>query len=247
MWKVSFYDSVATIVPGTLVLALLWGRFPSTPLVLMQSMPESVQFMTFVVAAFSAGQFCQVVGQVLRPILWPFGYPTDWPFRRHQEARQELTQLVLHMAKHPEPQALAEWRSAIQTAKTMLTANRAESRLDMLYAYCRMFQNLLVAAVGLLVFFILQENPLWYLIVPAIVLCWLGMRSYAKHYAREFFAAVRAWPLRRRSAFDPGTGNPETLLELEGAEPPLGAAAPFDGFSHAPRRRAVVADRHVAA
>ena len=136
----------------------------------------------------------------------------------------------------------------MQTAKSLITANRSDSRLDTLYAYCRMFQNLFVGAVALLAFFAVRGNSLWYWMPPAIFLSWLGMRTYAKHYAREFFASVRAWHAHPRAGFGLGSDKRLNVVEFQEEEAfDEPSAIPFDVSLLEPRRRASDQLRRIAA
>ena len=133
-------------------------------------------------------------------------------------------QLVMEVSGQSEARDLGDWRHAVSTVRSLLSADGYAQRLETFHANYGMFRSL--AATASLLLFVAPwcELSLW-TICPIIggmlVVSLLGMHTFGVHYARELFGATRAWAHR------------QSTNELR-----ISIPQPHEGLKTCPRRRA---------
>jgi hypothetical protein len=78
--KLTFYEQVGIVIPGSVLLFGLLFFFPSLKDLLAKDGVSVGQLGIFVLLSYAAGHLIAAVGNVLENILWrPFGgLPSDW-------------------------------------------------------------------------------------------------------------------------------------------------------------------------
>lgn len=200
MEKLSIYEYVAVIVPGVAFLFGLGVMLPDGYLYNNVLLPRDMGTATVhLFLAFALGHMLQVLGQLTHRRYWADfgGLPTDWPFtRQHQEISPDLTRLALQVSGQTEANDLAEWRHAISTVRSLVTADGFARRLETFHANYGMFRSLAVGALILLLvapWCSLNLAAACPIIGGVLVVSLLGMHAFGVHYARELFSAARAW------------------------------------------------------
>lgn len=200
MEKLNIYEYVAVIVPGVVFLFGLGVMLPETYVFHSVLMPHDMgTAAVHLFLAFALGHMLQVLGQHLHAYYWSDfgGFPTDWPFsREHQELSPALQQVVLDASGQSEVADLYEWRRAVATVRSLVTTEGFASRLETFHANYGMFRSTVVAGVLLLLLMPWSTLDLWSIcpvIVSGVMVSLLGMHRFGVHYARELFAAARAW------------------------------------------------------
>jgi len=200
MEKFNIYEYVAVIVPGVVFLFGTGVMLPESNVFQAVLMPRDMgTAAVHLFLAFAVGHMLQVLGQQLHAYYWSDfgGFPTDWPFtRQHNELSPALRQVILEASGEPEVSDLFAWRRAVATIRSLVTTEGFSSRLETFHANYGMFRSLVVA--GILLLFLLPwcTLNLWSmgaLIAAGVVVALLGMHRFGVHYARELFAAARAW------------------------------------------------------
>ncbi len=231
MEKLGIYEYVAVMVPGVAFLFGLGVMLPDTNALLhLVLLPRDLGTATVhLVLAFAVGHMLQVVGQLLHEYYWADfgGLPTDWPVtREHGELSADHQELIFTALERPPTAELVEWRRAIATARTLVTASGFSRRLESFQANYGMFRSLAVAALALL--FVTPWSNLALLIVlplfcSLLAVSLLGMHRFGVHYARELFAAVRAWSHARAESGPAKSAVPAASEEKLGVYPPRAA------------------------
>jgi len=206
MEKLSIYEYVAVIVPGVAFLFGLGAMLPTGYLFHAVLVPRDMGTATVhLFLAFALGHMLQVVGQLTHRLYWSDfgGLPTDWPFtRQHDELGAELQEVALQVSGQEQAGTLPEWRRAVATARSLVTADGLSTRLETFHANYGMFRSLAVGAILLLLVVpwcglnLLSTCPV---IGAVLVVSLLGMHTFGVHYARELFAAARAWARRQET------------------------------------------------
>jgi hypothetical protein len=221
MEKLSIYEYVAVIVPGVAFLFGLGVMLPAGYLFQTVLLPRDMgTAAVHLFLAFALGHLLQVVGQLTHRFYWDDfgGLPTDWPFtRQHAELGPELQEVALEVSGQDQVTSLAEWRRAVATTRSLVTADGFSSRLETFMANYGMFRSLAVGAILLLLVapWCGLNLPSACAVIGAILIAsLLGMHAFGVHYARELFAAARAWA-RRRKSDDPDTeSEPVQTLKI---------------------------------
>jgi hypothetical protein len=222
MEKLSIYEYVAVIVPGVAFLFGLGVLLPDGSLLHLVLLPRDMgTAAVHLFLAFALGHILQVMGQLSHKRYWSDfgGLPTDWPFtRQHPELSPQLQQPVLDATGQLEADNVIEWRRAVATARSLVTADGFAHRLETFHANYGMFRSLAVAAILLLLATPWSNLSLWStcpIISAVLVVSLLGMHTFGVHYARELFAAVRAWSTMRPARLPDDTPNEgPTILKI---------------------------------
>lgn len=200
MEKLNIYEYVAVIVPGVVFLFGLGVMLPEGYVFHPVLMPHDMgTAAVHLFLAFALGHMLQVLGQYVHAYYWSDfgGFPTDWPFSRsHDELSPAVQQAVLAASGQPEAADLQEWRRAVATVRSLVTTEGFASRLETFHANYGMFRSTVVAGVLLLLLTPWCTQDLWTIcpvMVSGVVVSLLGMHRFGVHYARELFAAARAW------------------------------------------------------
>lgn len=200
MEKLNIYEYVAVIVPGVVFLFGLGVMLPEGYVFHPVLMPKDMgTAAVHLFLAFALGHMLQVLGQYVHAYYWSDfgGFPTDWPFsRHHHELSPAVQQAVLAASGQSEAADLQDWRRAVATVRSLVTTEGFASRLETFHANYGMFRSTVVAGVLLLLVMPWCTLDLWSIcpvIVSGVVVSLLGMHRFGVHYARELFAAARAW------------------------------------------------------
>lgn len=207
MEKLSIYEYVAVIVPGVVFLFGLGSMLPGEHLLHAVLLPRDMGTATVhLFLAFALGHMLQVIGQVAHRHYWADfgGLPTDWPFtRQHHELSPELQHIVMQAAGQRQVIDVMQWRRAVGTARSLVIANGFGGRLEVFIANYGMFRSLVIASALLLFAAPWCNVDVWKscpIIGGVLVVSAMGMHTFGMHYARELFAAARAWGTSQRSA-----------------------------------------------
>jgi len=220
MEKLNIYEYVAVIVPGVVFLFGLGVTLPESYVLHRVVMPQDMgTAAVHLFLAFALGHMLQVLGQHVHGYYWSDfgGFPTDWPFtRQHKELSPALQQLVQEASGQAEINDLFDWRRAVATVRSLVTTEGFAGRLETFHANYGMFRSTVVAGVLLLLVMPWCTLDLWSVcpvIVAGIVVSLMGMHRFGVHYARELFAAARAWRQTHedRSLEDHGDDDDTTL------------------------------------
>ncbi len=225
MEKLNIYEYVAVIVPGVVFLFGLGVMLPESLIVHRVMMPQDMgTAAVHLFLAFALGHMLQVLGQHLHGYYWSDfgGFPTDWPFsRRHHELSPAFQQVVLESSGQREVADLYEWRRAVATVRSLVTTEGFARRLETFHANYGMFRSTVVAGVLLLLTTPWCTREVWTVcpvILAGVLVSLLGMHRFGVHYARELFAAARAWQRAQPATAQSvraGSTRPQSLIAAE--------------------------------
>lgn len=199
--KFDFYDVMATLVPGILIVALIGVLFPA-----MQNRLESGHDGAFAVMALTAlsvfaGQLLVAVGSLVEPLLYRTwgGNPSDAALteglgnRYLPKTKGAAIRAKLAAECEPDAETVSLFIKAMSLANG--AAGSKADRFNGLYAYHRTLLVLAVAALGLVVLSrfdgLAREWSLGGLaaalafLCGLVSLCWHRARQRAFYFVRE--------------------------------------------------------------
>lgn len=207
----TFYDTIAIVLPGTLTLvgiSVLFDVGPLRPLLIPQ---DGGALVAHVLLAYLAGQLLQAIGNGLEAVYWSFwrGKPTAWPLSRPKSnsfpsAVQTVSDLL--NLKPPDPQqadAAVTWRHMLSAARAAIYADGLAGRLQVFNSTYGMLRGVLAA------FLVLAGigwasptfQPLYYYLFILLLasLATFRMHHFALLYATEFFSTIRLLREKRKA------------------------------------------------
>lgn len=210
MKEFSFYDTVAVIAPGTiLVIGMAIICFPNQGDMIKMICDVSMGGLGIgLILAYVAGQLLQAVGNAIENGYWKFwgGMPTDWVRTgRHDllepSQRTTIESRLQIMLKAPDQSSAGmtaeDWYSITRQVYAAVAQAKHNGRIDTfngIYGLCR------GVAAGLLVLLVTQLISNWKAWkIEVLLLILLSLAIYRMHrfgvrYARELFVQFLELP-----------------------------------------------------
>lgn len=101
MDRITFYEQVGIVIPGSLLVAGLLFYFPALNALMAKDGVSVGQFGIFLLLSYAAGHLVAAFGNALESIGWKLfgGMPSDWVIRRDGNSLLNADQVVLLAAK----------------------------------------------------------------------------------------------------------------------------------------------------
>lgn len=199
--KLSYYDILGVVIPGTLLLALIQACFPAVSQVLPPlGFPEAFLVIVLIALAVFLGHLVQAIASTAEPVLY-----RTWGGRPSDRALQEgldgylpqdsavRIKKVLTRALGGKPSDRSLFLFAVQKAHSAEIGRASE--FNSLYGYHRGIVTLVVLAAGLIAGGMLwgqavtwtagQKVGLLVMMVAVLLLVWHRAKQSAFYYVRE--------------------------------------------------------------
>ena len=199
MNKMTFYEQVGIVIPGSVLMIGLLFYFPALNALVTKDGVTLGQFGIFLLLSYAAGHFIAALGNVLESVLWrPFGgMPSDWITKRQssllspeQIAALETkvtTRLNLTIGKLPGMNPKVWWPISRQVYADVGKNGKVE-RIDTFNGNYGLNWGLSAACVTLAIVAAIQVQ--WHVVIGFLVLAVVfAYRAYrfGVHYARELY------------------------------------------------------------
>lgn len=190
-----FYDFVALVVPGSVLLVAAGYLLDVGAANVLFSPQDFGSLGVHLILAFVAGHLLQAIGNAVEHLYWKAwrGMPTDWPISRPQRSDSPAAKAAVEKLCGQTADSLSKWRNLLAQARSTVYSSGRSGRLHIFNGNYGMFRGLVAAELVIAVFAWKSSLSLvaLYVALAAIVfLTMCRMHRFALHYAKELFANV---------------------------------------------------------
>ena len=197
MRNFDYYEFTGDLLPGVILLLGL-GQIPEAFVRAPYLVPDATgEFGLYLVLAYVAGHFVQVIGQILERWFWVVmrGLPTDKPYDKRADPKYKPTyELTLRLTGEGTSSDKGDWGRRISILRSAANRTTGANRLNIFNGTYGMFRGFLtVGLIGLSLAWAADYEAGWaYLFVGifTVAAAW-RMRHFGHRYATELFAIAR--------------------------------------------------------
>jgi hypothetical protein len=195
--KMTFYEQVGIVIPGSVVLVGLLFYFPTLNALMAKDGVTLGQFGIFLLLSYAAGHVVAAVGNVVENIAWRVsgGMPSDWVTKSGLLSPQQIdlveskvrTRLGITIDKIRGLDRKVWWLISRQIYADVAKNGNPE-RIDTFNGNYGLNRGLSAACLGLAIVTALQAQ--WLIVIGLILLSGVfAYRAYrfGVHYARELY------------------------------------------------------------
>jgi hypothetical protein len=196
--KLTFYEQVGIVIPGSVLMAGLLFYFPALNALVAKDGVTLGQFGIFLLLSYAAGHFIAALGNVLESILWRLfgGMPSDWitkqqsPLLSAQQIAALETKIASRFGMNVTLPGLDHkvWWPLSRQVYADVGKNGKVDRIDTFNGNYGLNRGLSAACIALAIIAATQAQ--WHVVIGfvalAIVFAYRAYR-FGVHYARELY------------------------------------------------------------
>lgn len=199
MEKMTFYEQVGIVIPGSVLMVGLLFYFPSLNALVAKDGVRLGQFGIFLLLSYASGHFIAALGNLLENLLWRLfgGMPSDWVTRKQSSllSPQQIAALETKVASRLNINVGSlpgmdrkVWRPISRQVYADVGKNGKVERIDTFNGNYGLNRGLSAASVALAL--VAASHNQWHVVIGflalAIVFAYRAYR-FAVHYARELY------------------------------------------------------------
>jgi hypothetical protein len=196
--KLTFYEQVGIVIPGSVLMVGLLFYFPALNALVAKDGVTLGQFGIFLLLSYAAGHFIAALGNVLERVLWRLfgGMPSDWVTKQQcsllstQQIAALETKIVSRFGMNVKLPGLDRkvWWPISRQVYADVGKNGKVERIDTFNGNYGLNRGLSAACIALAIVAVTQAR--WHVVIGflalAVVFAYRAYR-FGVHYARELY------------------------------------------------------------